>query len=232
MIVKRGKGDFPTVYRPYRISEVYGQTEAKKIIQKGFEEEVLPKALLFDGISGTGKTTFSRIIGMSLLCEQIENQEPCCKCDQCKSIMNSSNSDYEEINTARLSVKDITQLRQHFCTAPFMGHYQIHVFDECHSLSEKVQTLLLQEIEKKWPHNYFIFCTSISSGVIEVLRNRLMQIEFVKLSGDELFELVCDVCLCEGIKFNPEVLDEIVEGANGMARNALFLLQKARLLLP
>lgn len=63
-IVKRGNGDFPKVYRPCRISEVYGQDENKKIIQEGFDNGSLPHSFLFHGTSGTGKTTLARIIAM------------------------------------------------------------------------------------------------------------------------------------------------------------------------
>ena len=60
MINKRGKGDFPRIYRPYRISEAYGQDEITSVIGNELDEGTLAHSLLFYGISGTGKTTIKK----------------------------------------------------------------------------------------------------------------------------------------------------------------------------
>ena len=44
-IVKRGNGDFHQVYRPCRISEVYGQDEIKQVIRKCLDEDILPHGI-------------------------------------------------------------------------------------------------------------------------------------------------------------------------------------------
>ena len=55
MIVKRDDGDYPKIYRPCRISEVYGQEEAKMIVGNGLDKGRLPQVLMFHGFSGTGR---------------------------------------------------------------------------------------------------------------------------------------------------------------------------------
>jgi hypothetical protein len=46
MIKKRGFGDFHKVYRPWAISEIYGQQEAVKFVRNGLKKGTLPHARL------------------------------------------------------------------------------------------------------------------------------------------------------------------------------------------
>jgi DNA polymerase III gamma/tau subunit len=68
MITKRTQGDFARSYRPWRISEVYGQEEIKKVIGTGLDEASLPNSMLFYGESGVGKTSMARIVAAGLNC--------------------------------------------------------------------------------------------------------------------------------------------------------------------
>ena len=79
MITKREGDDLSSAYRPCRISEVYGQDEIKTAIGNMLNKGKVPHGLLFYGPSGTGKTTFARIIALGLSCEKGPSSEPCCK---------------------------------------------------------------------------------------------------------------------------------------------------------
>ena len=87
MLVKRGKGDLPKIYRPFTISEVYGQKQAKDLIRNGLDEGSLPNNLVFYGASGTGKTTCARIVAIGLSCEKGMTSKPCCECDSCYGVI-------------------------------------------------------------------------------------------------------------------------------------------------
>ena len=81
MLVKRGEGSYRIVYRPYKLSEIYGQDQAKKIISNAFRNNDLDNALLFSGETGCGKTTMARMVIMGLNCEKSgPTDEPCCEC--------------------------------------------------------------------------------------------------------------------------------------------------------
>ena len=87
MIAKRGDGDFSKVYRPCRMSEVYGLKSGVDTISPALDNGNLPNSILLIGPTGSGKTTISRIIGMGLLCEKGPTSSPCCECESCKSII-------------------------------------------------------------------------------------------------------------------------------------------------
>ena len=86
----KSKADYTSKYRPTKISEIYGQQDIKKVLANGIDDGSLPNAMMFHGPSGTGKTTFARIIGMGLNCEKGRSSEPCGKCNSCKRVINDA----------------------------------------------------------------------------------------------------------------------------------------------
>ena len=226
-VVRRGMGDFPKIYRPCRVSEVYGQDETKKIIVHGLNTGTLGHVLLFQGVSGTGKTTVGRIVAMGLNCEKGPTSEPCCECYACRTVLRGCSMAFTEYDAAYLSgVDGIRDRRQDFCWPPlFGGKNRIVLFDECHELSEKAQAALLKPTEDVPDHLYLIFCTT--GEILNTLQNRCQQFKFNPLSDGEMRALISDVRTSEKLNSDPAQLENIIIEAKGMPRNALFLLQKA-----
>jgi len=231
MITKKfNKGDFPRVYRPDKISEVYGQEEIKKIIGNGLDSGTLAHTLLFHGISGTGKTTIARIIAMGLNCQTNNpTSEPCGECDSCRRVLSDSHFAFLEFNAAHFrGIDHIKRIIQDFDAYPLGQHpCRVVIFDEAHRLTKDAQNVLLKGVEDADPMNHFIFCSTEPEAIIETLRNRCMHIEFENVADDEIKGLLIDVCRQEEIVVNSDVLDRIIREADGMPRNALFGLQKA-----
>ena len=228
MIVKRGDGDYARVYRPLRISEVYGQDTIKTIIAKGLEDGSLSKTLLFSGVSGTGKTTVARIIAMGWNCSKGRTSEPCSECDSCHQVLHRGHFAFQEINSGDYSgIDKVRALKADFAAAP-MGYFdkKVILFDECHRLTKEAQTLLLPEIEDAYTHLQFIFCSTEEKKILDTLSNRCLTLRFEPLPNDLIVKLLQDVCKWEIIKYDDRVLERIAQESKGMARNALFLLQK------
>ena len=228
MIHKRGQGDFPRVYRPCKADELYGQDDVRRLIVNGFRDNTIAHAYLFHGISGTGKTTCARIIGMGLMCEHGPTNQPCGQCKSCRAIMASASIDFRELNNANLTGVDVMRrLREDFFTGSMFGNCKVFVFDECHRLSAEAQNLLLKDVEDAHDGVYFIFCSTELDKIIEPLRNRCIEVEFKPLADDQVRRLLADVCRHEGLVPSAEVIEPIIKEAQGRARNALHLLQKA-----
>jgi site-specific DNA-methyltransferase (adenine-specific) len=228
-VVKRGTGDFPGAYRPCRLSEVYGQDEVKKVIAHGLNNGTLPHILLFQGASGTGKTTIGRIVAMGLNCENGPTCQPCLECNSCKSVLSGCSFAYLEYDAAHLSgVNSIRTVKDDFSAAPLTGERsRIVLFDECHCLSQEAQGALLKPTDDDREHLYIIFCTTEHEKVLKTLRNRCMEFKFTPLPAEQIRTLLSDVCSSEKLLPDSAKIENIIKEAEGMPRNALFLLQKA-----
>ena len=161
-IVKRGEGGYPIVYRPCRMSEVYGQDEVRRAIAYSLDQETLPHALLFQGISGTGKTSIGRIIAMGLNCKKGPTSEPCGGCDPCKAVLNGNSLAFRELDAGYLSgIDNMRKECQNFAAAP-MGFERVKIilFDECHRLTKPAQNVLLKPIEDSRRHIYYSYSCS------------------------------------------------------------------------
>ncbi len=230
MIVKRGEGNFSEAYRPCRISEIRGQEKIKAPIKKMLDSGDIENALLFHGLTGTGKTTLARMIGLGLLCVDAPTSEPCCTCQSCRRIIFShSDHGYFEFNVAE--IKGIEHLReiakQHFGQVSMFNETQVFVFDECQKLSKDMQTFFLKIVEKPVKEDTFIFCSTELKNFSIPLRDRFIEYEFKKLENSQLYSFINDVCENEKIEPNQSVLENIVAESNGKARKAMKNLKKA-----
>ena len=232
MIVKRGKGDFHQTYRPCKISEMVGNHEVKRIIEKAFKENKVPHTFLFYGLSGTGKTTMARIIEMGLNCEKGPTSEPCCECGYCKRIIRRSESlAVFEINAVKYLKDDLKEILQNFHGYNY-GAFEgldknIFLVDECHGLTHDQAGLFLKYIEDVPEWNYYVFCTTDPDKVLHTLRNRcVIQVEFKKIPDEEIMDLLSGICEQENLQYDKELLKSIVGRSEGMARQAVHLLQK------
>ncbi|MCD6217095.1 ATP-binding protein, partial [bacterium] len=73
-------------YRPELFSEVIGQEHVKRTLKNAIKLDQISHAYLFSGPRGTGKTTVARIMARAVNCTDLQDGEPCGKCDNCKSI--------------------------------------------------------------------------------------------------------------------------------------------------
>lgn len=164
-----------------------------------------------------------------MLCEKGPTSEPCCECDSCIGVSKLCHLNFFDINAAASTgIDNIRKLKEHLDTGSFgKSQYKIFVFEECHQLSPEAQNMLLKLVEDSFDQNYFIFCSTEPGKIIKTLRNRCMPIEFKKIQPEEISSLIQDVCECEGFNCPEEIIESIVQKSEGMARNALFLLQKA-----
>lgn len=78
-------------YRPETWREVVGQPEAVKLLQHYAVSGKRPKAILFTGRYGSGKTCVARLFAKTMCCtgRLANDPEPCCECDACISFVGS-----------------------------------------------------------------------------------------------------------------------------------------------
>lgn len=201
--------DLDIKYRPCKLSAVVGQSAAVETI-RGFK--AIPRALLFEGTTGAGKTTMARIVATELL-----------KCDD---------SDYVEVNCGAVDKPlDWTkELKAAVTSYGLGGNVRVWTLDEFQTFSraKSAQESMLGVLESSPDHVYFILCTTDPQRILPAVRNRCVRVVFKDIPAPELVKLVKAVAEKENA--DPPVSDKLAQKiarvANGSARTAIKELQK------
>lgn len=226
MIVRRGTGDLNRIYRPCRIDEIFGNEIAKRLIKNALEQGTVPQVYLLTGPSGCGKTTAARVVAMYLNCRGT-GEKPCCECPSCRSILNLNSFAVMEIDASRTSSVDVIRSALDDLPAASLGgeRYKVLVIDEAHNLSGKAEDALLKFMEDTPPDIHIILCTNEPQKLKAVTINRCKQVQFGRLTDNEIYNLLEQVSQFEGFDYKKDILQFIAEEVEGVPRAALSALQ-------
>jgi replication-associated recombination protein RarA len=211
--------------RPQRFSELVGLKKVSEQL-RGLKEARFPKALLFSGETGAGKTTVARIVALSLQCpHQEEFGEPC---DDC--IKNRSSYDIIEVNASEATTKE--ELEQIVKGAGYLpkspSKYRVYLLDEAQKMSNGAQNLLLKYFEDgSAKTTVFIICTTEPSKILKPLRSRCTQFALPGLSVNGLEKLVKQTLLAGKSKKPADVLiDALLENGASSPRLVVMAAEK------
>ncbi|KAG7669509.1 hypothetical protein Ndes2526B_g05849 [Nannochloris sp. 'desiccata'] len=196
-------------YRPTKIREIVGNTEAVSRLQVIAQEGNMPNMIL-SGPPGTGKTT-------SVLCLAHELLGPNFR----EGVLELNASDDRGIDVVRNKIKMFAQQK---VTLPH-GRHKIVILDEADSMTTGAQQALRRTMEIYSSTTRFALACNQSSKIIEPIQSRCAIVRYAKLSDKELLERLMVVAQAEDVAQTPEGLEAVVFTADGDMRQALNNLQ-------
>ncbi len=193
-------------YRPTDFEAVLGNEQTVAALKNMLARKTLPHVILFHGPSGCGKTTLARILKGALGCHQL---------------------DYYEMNSGSFrGIETVRDVARSMSLSPTAGPCRVWVFDEVHKWTNDAQNAALKILEDTPSHVFFFHCTTDPQKLVKALQGRCCEMPIRSLTYDELTSLAKKVARREKIDLSRDVLDELVGGARGSARNLLVLLDK------
>jgi len=161
-----------TKYRPLRFSEVLGQEGPVQVLQSRLRQgTALDTSYIFSGGHGQGKTSLARILARALICQDLQDAEPCNQCDNCKAILNESSPAFVEMDAAsRGTVDNMRGIVDNLAFIVVGAPIRIYLFDEAHRMSKDAQDVLLKPLEDK--RMIGIFCTTEPEKLREAIKSR------------------------------------------------------------
>ena len=174
--------------RPQTFEELVGQEKLVKKIRGHYAQDRMPKAWMFTGETGSGKTTIARIMALSLQCRHSEQFGT--PCDRC--IKKYNKYDIIEINASDLTTVDVIRNSlQSYDLSPGPGsRRRIFILDECHRLSKGSQNLLLKYFEDCPTTTVWFICTTESDQILRTLRRRCLVYTMLSLDMEGIKTLV------------------------------------------
>ena len=225
----------PALYRAERpevFEEVIGQKHIVRILQNQIRTGTVSQAYLFAGTHGTGKTSTARILAKAVNCMEGEPGDPgvnlpCGKCANCEAIREGRFVDVIELDAASNNgVDDLRAIIEMVKYPPAVGRYKVYIIDEVHMLSTAAENAFLKTLEEPPEHAIFILATTDPQKVRSTIRSRCMQLNFRRVTEEELVEGMKRICVRRGIHATDDALSTIASRADGSVRDALSILEQ------
>ncbi len=216
-------------YRPTLFKDVVGQKHIITILKNAVIKDRISHAYVFSGLRGIGKTTIARIFAKAVNCLNPENGEPCDKCNNCLSVINNETTDVVELDAA--SNNGVDQMRDILEKVNFLPSYlkkKVYIIDEAHMLSTAAFNALLKTLEEPPAHVIFILATTEPYKIPSTILSRCQRLDFKQLTTQEIKEMLSKVAEKEQININDTALLGIAEASEGGMRDALSILDQAR----
>lgn len=219
-------------YRPQNFEDMIGQEAMVQTLHNAFDTGRIAHAFMLTGVRGVGKTTTARILARALNFETDTVHQPSIDLSSlgkhCEAIMEGRHVDIMEMDAAsRTGINDIREIIEGVRYGPGSARYKIYIIDEVHMLSTAAFNGLLKTLEEPPPYVKFIFATTEIRKVPVTVLSRCQRFDLRRLTVENTLELLHRVCKAEGETLGEEPLTLIARAAEGSARDALSLLDRA-----
>ncbi len=214
-------------YRPQTFSDLVGQNIIKKTLKNALKTERPAHAYLFAGSRGTGKTSTARIFAKGLNCTDLQDGDPCGKCQFCIDTANGNLIDVIEIDAAsNRGIDEIRDLREKITFMPNHAKRKVYIIDEVHMLTKEAFNALLKTLEEPPDHAYFCLATTEIHKIPETITSRCQTFLFERFTLDALVDRLEYIAKNEKIKVEKSALQLIGQKAEGGMRDAISLLEQ------
>lgn len=214
-----------TKYRPLRFSEVLGQEGPVQVLQSRLRQgTALDTSYIFSGGHGQGKTSLARILARALICQDLQDAEPCNQCDNCKAILNESSPAFVEMDAAsRGTVDNMRGIVDNLAFIVVGAPIRIYLFDEAHRMSKDAQDVLLKPLEDK--RMIGIFCTTEPEKLREAIKSRCETHPIRRVLRDEVLGRMRHVLATEKVEYEDDAVLMVIDHCSGHVRDILTKLE-------
>ena len=182
--------------RPFSWNEVVGQKGIVKELKKRSKDMSFPEVMLFEGASGTGKSTMAFIVAALLsdrnpIVHEDGTKDPNPESLSSKAVIDMRfNRDVVYKDASNMSKEDILALSRDISNAPMYDKVKVVIIDEAQNLGYASKGASLTLLEKKRKNTYLILCTMDVDKLDKAIKSRATTYSFKSPSSTEIAELL------------------------------------------
>lgn len=192
--------------RPELWEDFVGNESQVKSFRRVLESEDRPHVYLLTGPSGVGKTTLARIAARELGAVGF-------------GVIEKNISDETGVDSAREMIFE-SQM------TPFEGPVKVYILDEVDKASDSWQSAMKKPLEEMPRDTYFFLCTEFPNKIKTALQTRSTKIVLKPLPDEEMLYLLNRVRRKYKQEVPIEILEMVVEKAQGSPREGLVTLEQ------
>ena len=214
-------------YRPQNFDTIIGQPHIVNTLLNSITSNRLAHGYLFSGVRGVGKTTTARVLAKTLNCLDVQENQPCNKCQNCINVTESRSLDVIELDGAsNRGIDEIREIKETVKYPPISGKYKIYIIDEVHMLTKEAFNALLKTLEEPPSNVVFILATTDSHKVPETILSRTLRFDFKKITNSNISKHIINILEKENINYEELAINMIAKKADGSVRDALSVLDR------
>lgn len=214
-------------YRPDTFDKVYGQKHITDILKNQIETKNISHAYIFSGSRGTGKTSCAKIFARAINCLNLQDGNPCNKCENCMSSLKESTLDIVEMDAAsNRRIDDIRELRDKVIYPPTKLKYKVYIIDEAHMITNEGFNALLKIMEEPPKHLVFILATTEIDKIPQTILSRCQRYEFKMINAKDISDNIKYILNDLNRKMDYDAIELIANKADGAMRDALSILDQ------
>lgn len=160
------------------------QPNLSKFFMDTIQKNHLSHAYLFCGADGSGKLSVALLIAMRLFCNNVKNNFPCGKCNECRRIMNHNQPNVLVVEPKGTSIKidQVRQLKSDLAKTATEGSYKVFIIDHADTMTESATNSLLKEIEEPQGNVVIILLAHNKNEILPTIVSRAQLINFLNIS--------------------------------------------------
>lgn len=218
------------LYRRWRaqtFSQIVGQEAVVETLRNAVRTGRVAHAVLFVGPRGTGKTSLARILAKAVNCTDLQDGDPCDRCEACVAIREGTTLDVLEIDAAsNRGINEVRELRDRLAYPPGHLRRKVYILDEAHQITKDAWNALLKSLEEPPGFVMFVFASTEPSGFPAAVLSRLQRFDVRRLTVPEIEGKLARILEADGRSMEPGALTLVARLAAGGMRDAESMLDQ------
>jgi len=224
-------------HRPFSFDEMIGNKGTLSEMKKRSETMDFPEVMIFEGASGTGKTTLAFIISalindtnpLKIRGQKYLNPNP--NSPSSKNVLEEKFSrDIHFYDASTMGKDDVSKLESVVSTAPMFDKKKVIIIDEAQELTKSGKGVTLKLLEKKRKNAHIILCTMNINAFDKAVKTRGQLYTFRSPSSTDIAEYLYNISEKVGAtppdEFYESGIFVIAENCEGSIRSAVQNLER------